>query len=44
MQAVNSLENPAAVSPVTRPVQLKGKQLDLALEPYSFSVIQISMK
>ncbi len=44
LDAVNSLENPVAVSPVTKPVQLKGKQLDIALEPYSFSVIRVSMK
>ena len=44
LQAVNSLENPTAVSPVTKPVQLKGKQLDIALEPYSLSIIRISTK
>ncbi len=44
LDAVNSLENPVAVSPVTKPVQLKGKQLNIALEPYSFSVIRVSMK
>jgi len=44
LDAVNSLENPVAVSPVTKPIQLKGKQLDIALEPYSFSVIRVSMK
>lgn len=44
LQSVNSLENPTAVSPVTKPVQLKGKQLNIALEPYSFSVIRVSMK
>lgn len=44
LQSVNSLENPTAVSPVTKPVQLKGKQLDIALEPYSLSVIRVSMK
>ncbi|MEJ7682142.1 MAG: alpha-L-arabinofuranosidase C-terminal domain-containing protein [Segetibacter sp.] len=44
LQTVNSLENPDAVSLVTRQVQLKGKQLNIALEPYSFSVIRVSMK
>ncbi len=44
LQAVNSLDNPAAVSPVTKPVQLKGKQMSIALEPYSFSVIRVPMK
>jgi alpha-N-arabinofuranosidase len=44
LQAVNSLDNPTAVSPVTKPVELNGKQLDLALDPYSFSVIRVSMQ
>lgn len=44
LQSVNSLESPTAVSPVAKPVQLKGKQLDIALEPYSLSVIRISVK
>lgn len=44
LEAVNSLDNPETVSPVTKTVQLKGKQLGLALEPYSFSVIRVSMK
>lgn len=44
LQAVNSLENPTAISPVTKPLQVKGKQLNLALEPYSFSVIRVSMR
>lgn len=41
LQAVNSLENPTAVSPVTKPVELKGKKLNISLEPYSFSVIRV---
>ncbi|WP_018612837.1 alpha-L-arabinofuranosidase C-terminal domain-containing protein [Segetibacter koreensis] len=44
LQAVNSLENPTAVSPVTKPVELKGKNLNISLEPYSFSVIRVSTK
>ena len=44
LQSVNSLDKPMAVSPVTKQVQLRGKQMDIALQPYSFSVIRVSMK
>lgn len=44
LQSVNSLEDPMAVSPVTKSIQLKGKLFDMALQPYSFSVIRVSIK
>jgi alpha-L-arabinofuranosidase len=40
---VNSISNPGVIQPVDRAIQLKGKKLDLALEPYSFSVIKLKM-
>jgi len=44
LEAVNSLENPTAVSPVTTPAKVNGKQLNMILKPYSFSVIRVSIK
>ncbi len=43
LEKVNSFSNPTEVSPVTKPIQVKGKNLDMILEPYSFSVIKIPM-
>jgi alpha-L-arabinofuranosidase len=42
--AVNSFETPAAVSPVTSSVQLKGNKLAASLPPHSFTVYRIAMK
>ena len=40
----NSLDNPAAISPVTeQPVGIKGNSLKINLKPYSFTVIQIDI-
>ncbi len=41
LEKVNSFSNPTEVSPVTKSIQIKGKNLDVVLEPYSFSVIKI---
>lgn len=40
-QAVNSLDNPAEVAPVTTTLKLKGKKLSVSMEPYSFTVVRI---
>jgi len=41
LNLVNSFENPLAVSPQSKTVSLKGKNLNLTLKPYSFNVIKI---
>lgn len=41
--AINSFDNPTAVSPVESTVPLKGKKLSLQLAPYSFTVVRIKM-
>lgn len=41
--AINSFDNPTAVSPVESTVLLKGKKLSLQLAPYSFTVVRIKM-
>ena len=40
----NSFTSPTEVAPVTKPIRVKGKDLDVLLEPYSFSVIRIPMR
>ncbi|SDE33686.1 alpha-N-arabinofuranosidase [Mucilaginibacter pineti] len=42
--AVNSLENPTAVSPVQSTVSLSGKVLKMNIEPYSLKVIRLKTK
>ncbi len=41
--AINSFDNPTAVSPVESTLLLKGKKLSLQLAPYSFTVVRIKM-
>lgn len=41
LNQVNSFENPLAVSPQSKKVSLKGKNLNMTLKPYSFNVIKI---
>ncbi len=41
LEQVNSFANPTEVAPVTKSIRLKGKNIGLALEPYSFIVIKI---
>ncbi|MBL7738561.1 MAG: alpha-L-arabinofuranosidase [Chitinophagaceae bacterium] len=41
---VNSLDTPFAVSPVVTTVPVKGKKIDVALKPFSFTVIKLVMK
>jgi alpha-N-arabinofuranosidase len=42
--AVNSLENPTAVSPVQSTASLSGKVLKINIEPYTLKVIRLKNK
>jgi alpha-N-arabinofuranosidase len=44
LDKVNSLDDPAAISPATGALPCKGKQLAPALAPYSFSVIRVGVE
>lgn len=41
LNQINSFDNPLAVSPQSKAVSLKGKNLNMTLKPYSFNVIKI---
>jgi alpha-N-arabinofuranosidase len=41
---MNSIENPVAIHPVEQEITLKGRKLDIALGPYSFSVVRIKLQ
>ncbi len=41
LNQINSFDNPLAVSPQSKTVSLKGKNLNLTLKPYSFNVIKL---
>jgi alpha-L-arabinofuranosidase len=43
LEDVNSLSKPRVIQPVDQAIQLKGKKLEISLEPYSFSVIKLKM-
>lgn len=40
---VNSMTMPAAVSPVEKPMDVKGKKINVTLDPYSFNVIRVKV-
>ena len=41
---MNTIENPKAISPVEKEFTLKGRKLNVALEPYSLSVYRIKLR
>jgi alpha-L-arabinofuranosidase len=43
LDAVNTLDNPLAVSPKETEILFKKKNLNLALAPYSFNVVRVKM-
>lgn len=43
-EQVNSLDNPAAVQPVSQPLAVKGKTITVDLQPNSFTVVRVGMK
>lgn len=44
LEKVNSLDMPLAISPVTEPMAVKGKKIDISLKPNSLTVIRVTMK
>ena len=43
-EQVNTLDAPLTISPVSQPLKIKGKKIDVSLKPYSFSVIKVGIK
>ncbi|MBB1284309.1 alpha-L-arabinofuranosidase [Flavisolibacter sp. BT320] len=43
LAAVNNFESPQQIAPVEKMLTVKNKKIDLAVEPYSFSVFRISL-
>ncbi len=43
LNTMNSFENPMNVSPKEETISIKGKQVNLTLKPYSFTVVRIKM-
>ncbi len=43
LDQVNSFEHPDAVSPVQKPVQVKGGKVNVSLQPYSVNVIRVKL-
>ncbi|MBL7817765.1 MAG: alpha-L-arabinofuranosidase [Saprospiraceae bacterium] len=43
LEAVNSLDNPSVIAPKETTMDIKGKNVALTLEPYSFTVIKLKI-
>jgi alpha-N-arabinofuranosidase len=43
LDAMNTIENPLIVSPVEKELVLKGQNIEVALEPYSLTVMKINL-
>ena len=43
LEIVNSLDNPVAISPKETEIAVKGKKLNIALAPYSFTVVRVKL-
>ncbi|TKK64783.1 alpha-L-arabinofuranosidase [Ilyomonas limi] len=43
LNAMNSFENPMNVSPKEDALAIKGKQINLTLKPYSFTIVKVKM-
>jgi len=41
---INTVENPFNIIPVTTPMAVKGKKIDMTLKPFSFTVIKVGVK
>ena len=44
LEAMNTIENPLIVRPIEKELVLKGQNLEVALEPYSLTVMKIKIK
>jgi alpha-N-arabinofuranosidase len=43
LNGLNTIENPEAIKPVDQEITLKGKQVEMAVAPYSLTVLRIKM-
>jgi alpha-N-arabinofuranosidase len=43
LNAMNSFDNPMNVAPKEDAVSIKGKQISLTLQPYSFTIVRVKM-
>ena len=43
LKAMNSFENPMNVSPKEETIAVKGKEINLTLQPYSFTILRVKM-
>ncbi len=41
---MNTIDNPQVVIPVNQEIKLKGKSVDVTMEPYSFSIVRIGTR
>ena len=44
LDGMNTIENPAAIKPVSQEITLRGKKIELSVAPYSFTVIRIKIQ
>jgi alpha-L-arabinofuranosidase len=44
LDAVNEVDKPEAVKPVEATLMLKGKSLEMAMEPYSLNVVRVKLQ
>jgi alpha-L-arabinofuranosidase len=44
LDALNTIDSPDVIIPVSREVTVKGKEIEMALPPYSLTVLKIKMK
>jgi len=44
LDGMNTIENPAAIKPVSQEITLKGKKIELPVAPYSFTVMRIKIQ
>ncbi|MDP4227527.1 MAG: alpha-L-arabinofuranosidase C-terminal domain-containing protein, partial [Bacteroidota bacterium] len=43
LNAINSLDNPKLISPVEQSLDIKGKKINLTVDPYSVNVIRVKL-
>ena len=43
-EAVNSLDDPASISPAESTVEVKGKKIALSAAAYSFTIVRVKMQ
>ncbi len=43
LKAMNGFENPMNVAPKEEAIKINGKQLNMTLKPYSFTIVRVKM-